>query len=152
MKQCLIDNFGYDYDKEKEKDVMKNKKFTRDDLKVGYVVKLRDGRLCMVAEIGNKGSLILVCAEHGGYDYVSRWNTGLTFNSYAAYGYPKRVKEDGHDIVEVYGHINNSTYYDDALNISTDHRPLLWSRETVKKMTVSEIEKKLGYKIEVVAE
>lgn len=38
------------------------------------------------------------------------------------------------------------------MNISTDYRPLLYQEEKTKKMTISGIEEKLGYKIEAVSE
>lgn len=149
MKRYLRENYGYDYDKEKEKKDMKSKKFTMDDLKVGYVVKLANGDLRMVIEIDDfrdarprKNSKILVNKD-GVWAYADSWRHELT----------RMCGGDDLSIDEVYGFINKAYGITHALDISTEHRPLLWKREEpAKKMTVSEIEKKLGCKIEIVAE
>lgn len=53
------------------------------------------------------------------------------------------------NVTEVYGYANLWKY---SCMVSTEHRPLLWKREDpVKKMTVEEIEKELGYKVEIVS-
>ena len=119
-----------------------NKNFTKDDLKVGYVVKLRDGSLEMVimsGVCGNDPMLISVGTS-------GRWtNIAQDIDDNLCRHDNKR----DYDIVEVYGY---STYAYCALKVSTENRELLWKREEAKKMTVSEIEKALGYKVEVVAE
>lgn len=56
----------------------------------------------------------------------------------------------GKDIVKIYGY---SKYGYMSTEISIKDRPLIWERlEEVKKMTVSEICKELGYKVEIIAE
>lgn len=121
---------------------MKNKKFTKDDLKVGYVVKMRDGSLNMVMP-NNNDELITVDAS-GGWMYLKRYNDCL-FNSCNDL---LVSNTSNFDIMEVYGRAkpNNET-----LKLDISDRDLLWKREEAKKMTVEEIEKELGYKIEIVS-
>ena len=128
-------------------------KFTLDDLKVGYVVKLRNDELRMVCQIGAQDTLILV-NQLGQWNYKSSWNYDLTAKALSfnpGYGrYTHKYTE--YDIVEVYGFVNKSDFYGEARGMNVSHRPVLYSRAKTKKMTVSEIEEKLGYKIEIVAE
>jgi hypothetical protein len=119
-----------------------NKKFTKADLKVGYVVKYRNGNLRMVMPYA--GGLVLTALDGTWLDigaglYNDLTEKGLFFN-------------DGSlDVMEVYG-LNKMVYR--ICEISTDNRELLWKREEkpAKKMTVAEIEKALGYKVEVIAD
>lgn len=113
---------------------MENEKFTKADIKVGYVVKHRNGTLSMAMLVGEEIEPRLIDTL-GGYTYM--FNEDLT-----NYG------SDTWDIVEVYGYASNCGW---AIKISTEYRTLLWKREEVKKMTVEEIEKELGYKIEIVS-
>ena len=122
-----------------------NKNFTKADLKVGYVVKLRDGSLGMIMISGvydNKDPGLIMIKTSGCWADIAR---DIDDNLCYCYKYNRRDC----DIVEVYGY---STYAYCALKVSTDNRELLWKREEAKKMTVAEIEKALGYKVEVVAE
>jgi len=52
-------------------------------------------------------------------------------------------------ITKVY---NVAHWNEDAYKLSTEGRKLLWERNEPKKMTIAEIEKELGYPIEVVNE
>lgn len=110
-----------------------------EDIKSGYVVRFRNGRLsiCMRYEqerfskvlISNSGSVIRDTKNN--YDDL------------------KSKIHKNFDIVEVYG-LSSNEY--NCMEISTLDRPLLYQEEKPKKMTISEIEEKLGYKIEVVSE
>lgn len=137
---------------EKEKNMMK--KMFQKDLKPGYVVKLRNGELRMLTEVGRVGSFILVGVNNK-WDYVSHWNNDMTATRYLA-GNPNIADIDKKcaefDIMEVYGPVNKSEYYGEAGWLDIEHRPLLWQRNDVKKMTVSEISKALGYEVEIIAE
>jgi hypothetical protein len=64
-----------------------------------------------------------------------------------------RGKEGRHnaDIVKVWDRIPGVRYVDDAFNTSTVNRKLLWERDDTKRMTLEEIGKALGHKVEVVA-
>lgn len=117
---------------------MKNKKFTKDDLKVGYIV--RDGHDLYMVMDTNLGERIIV-DKNGGWMRLCSYDNDLK-----CVGFEDARK---YDISEVYGYSDSRTK---ACYISTDHRELLWKREDpVKKMTVKEIEKELGYKIEIVS-
>jgi hypothetical protein len=129
-------------------------KFTRDDLRPGYIVKLGNDQLRQVVEIGKKGSYILIAAN-GDWGYLSHWNYDLTANVYMlADPYTKKGREllKSFHIVEVYGFVTDTAYYHFSNQIATVGRDLLWSKTPTVKMTVSEIEEKLGHKIEIVAE
>ena len=108
-----------------------------EDIKSGYVVKLRNGKffLCMRYE-QEKFSKLFV--SKNGFPYGVGSYIGL-----------KSCTDKNDDIVEVYG-LSRNQYY--CLEVSPNYRPLLYKEEKPMKMTISEIEEKLGYKIEVVSE
>ena len=61
---------------------------------------------------------------------------------------------DEFTIVKVYGY---AAFQSEALEFNTEYRPLLWERKEEtkpepKKLTVAEIEKELGYSVEIVSE
>lgn len=91
-----------------------NKQFTLDDLKVGYLVELRDGKLRMVMESTNGKVLI---DEYNGF-YLK------------LEGYSDNFKdEDGdsqYDIIKVYG-FDEFAYK--TLDFNTEDRELLWERK-----------------------
>lgn len=125
MKKYLKECFGYNYDNNEREDKNMNKNFTKADLKVGYVVKHRNGEMRMVLP----------------------YRRGLVFTDID--GHWLDPDTDLNDVMEVYG---LSAFGSTACRISTFGRELLWKREEAKKMTVAEIEKELGYKVEVVAD
>lgn len=115
-----------------------NKINSAKDIKVGYVVKTRDGDLSM-------------CMEYSREDYVNKILVNENGNWIALDGYDgmSYVGNSGCDIIEVYG---LSSYAFSAYAISTQSRPLLYSVAPPTKMTIHEIEDKLGYEIEIVGE
>lgn len=119
-----------------------NKNFTKADLKVGYVVKYRNGNLRMVMPL--EGGTLVLTSDDGSWLHSEDVNDDLTCRR-VKWGEPT----DSLDIMEVYGW---SGWPSNAMYVATAGRKLLWKREDPKKMTVSEIEKELGYKIEVVAD
>ena len=143
MKEHLKTRYGYDYDNNESEDKNMNKNFTKADLKVGYVVKYRNGNLRMVMPY--TGGLVLTSIDGQWLSIGTDLDDDLT---------EKRDIFGGGgslDVMEVYG---LTRYGTGTCYISTDNRELLWKREEkpAKKMTVSEIEKALGYKVEVIAE
>lgn len=120
---------------------MKNKKFTKNDLKVGYVLEQRNGVMVMVMDTRNVGRAYV---EEDGSMWIeeSKYGDDLVYKSPYVGSLPEL------DIVAVYGFCDNPRYSREA---STRGRELLWDREEAKKMTVEEIEKELGYKIEIVS-
>lgn len=105
----------------------------KSDLKVGYVVKLRKGALCMV--LPNANDEMCLSGERDRFP-VSELRDDLT-NKYTGTA----------DVVEVYGRCAANKY---AHHLSTHQRDLLWKRSEAKKMTVKEICDALGYDVEIV--
>lgn len=106
----------------------------KSDLKVGYVVKTRDGYLRMLVPI-----------KFCGLVFMRKTCQVLMYKDYTE----DLTDTDGdaqYDIMEVWGFSEAN-----AFDVSTDDRDLLWKREP-KKMTVSEICKELGYDVEIVKE
>lgn len=97
---------------EREDGNMSNK-FTKKDLKVGYVVKLRSGYLYMVT-VGANGDVILIGAT-GSYTWLTYYKDDLTYH-----------RGPNEDIVEVYGYC---AFNYRSLLVDTEHRQLLWKRE-----------------------
>lgn len=139
---------------------MEKKIFKKEDLKSGYVVKLRNGEHRMVMRAGNF-TKILVNPVTQEWTYLSNWSDGLENTRLEPYNPPffdfpaathKKVKDKRFDIVEVYGLLHYTNRYGEALTCCTEHRKLLWKRSEPKKMTVAEISEKLGFEVEIVAE
>lgn len=112
----------------------------KSDLKVGYVVKLRNGKYCMVLPTTNG----LCISGPDSYFSFNRITENLECNG--LFG----SHLDAADIVEVYG---LARFNDDASKFGPNYRDLLWRREekpAAKKMTVKEICGALGYEVEIV--
>ena len=140
MKKYLKEGFGYNYGNNEREDKNMNKNFTKADLKAGYVVKYRSGELRMV--LPYRRGLVITDIDGQWLNLVTELNDDLTAGA----------TTNNLDVMEVYG---LSAFGSTACRISTFGRELLWKREEekpAKKMTVSEIEKALGYKVEVVAD
>lgn len=109
--------------------------FTKEDLKPGYLVRLKDGHLYM-AMLSQNG-----LALNDRIGWVSTQNLDENLCD---------LSDDNFSIVEVYGY---SKYEYKVLDLDTSTRELLWKREEGKKeMTISEIEKELGYSIKIIKE
>jgi hypothetical protein len=139
------------------KDVtFEEKKFTRDDIKPGYVVQLRNGEFRMAMPVGSSGTQILTNELGGRWNYLSSWGKDLCKEALMVGDKYMRemCKEEAKqcDIMKVFGYVIGMTNYGRVGELSGDHRPLLWERVEAKKMTVAEIEKELGYSVEIVAE
>lgn len=116
--------------------------FTKDDIEPGYVVELRNGNIT-IANYTADGILIIV-DEHNSWTSLDHYNEDLTFKS----------RNHNHDIIKIYGY---SKWAYRVLNYETKERSLLWERKEEKKpepkkLTVAEIEKELGYSIEIIPE
>ena len=96
-----------------------NKKFTKDDLKAGYVVKYRNGNLRMV--MPSTGGLVLTSIDGQWLNISTELHDDLT-----AVPWPVDSNDHSLDVMEVYGlaRYGNSTWH-----ISTANRELLWERE-----------------------
>lgn len=110
----------------KEKTEMK-KEFTKADLESRMLVELRNGGRYIVTDT--------IIVDETGFLRLSNYNNDLL-----------DVSDRQWDIVKVFGKITalrECKYPIEKLN-------LLWQRPEPKKMTKTEIEKELGYKIEIV--
>lgn len=133
------------------------KKFTKKDLRSGYVVEFRNGVHRLVARSG-MFTQILINANTGEWnDLQSGWRDDLTVNDDycrkmcgSECPEPKYHPKD-YDIVRVWGLIKSTAAYHQTLTTKISGRDLLWEREPeAKKLTVDEISELLGYKVEVV--
>ena len=118
MKEHLKTRYGYNYDNNEREDGNMSKQFTKKDLKVGYVVKLRDGELRMVMETRNDGTVLV--KNDGWFLALDRYSDGLTH---------KRDADGCWTIMEVYGYRGHGG---DACDITVIGRELLWKREPEK--------------------
>lgn len=124
--------------KNKGEEKMNTTTFTKNNLNVGYIV-VCNGQPHMVMR-DDTNRLAFVDSDGGFLDAA-----GFDLNLCDAKG-PHKGKWT---VTEVYGYADLWTY---SCMVSTEHRPLLWKREDhAKKMTVEEIEKELGYKVEIVS-
>lgn len=149
-EQC----WNKEYKGEKKEMATATNNFKKGDLTVGCVVKLRNGQFRMIMPVGRNSTLILTDGD--GWNYLSSWDDNLRFKSgeYAT-GYPSKIaleRAKDMDIVAVYGHIRSTSDYRYVGRIDNGGRPLLWERVDPKKMTVADIEKALGYEVEIVSE
>ena len=106
-----------------------------DYLKYGYVVEFDNSEIGMYMPSQNGDCFDL----SGTYNclYINDFNNkeNLKFNNYI-------------NVIKIYGYLK---YGSSSRELSTRNRPLIWERpKEIKKMTVSEICKELGYKVEIV--
>lgn len=105
---------------EREDNTM-SKKFTKADLRAGYVVRYRNGKLRMVMPY--LGGLVLT-------DRDGQWlNVGTDLNDDLTEKRDSFIAEGLLDVMEVYG---LNAYGSNTLHISTDDRILLWKRDEEK--------------------
>lgn len=131
--------------------------FTKSSLKVGHVVKLRNGQFKMVMPVGKDGTLVLAGSPSERWHYLSSWDEEFYAISQRFYGgcpmamdsveYAKQF-----DIVAVYGYVRGSGSYSHCGVLSADDRDILWERKMPKRMTVEEISNALGYEVEIVSD
>jgi hypothetical protein len=136
--KSIMSGYGYPYIFEEYSgcawcdDELEFAPFTKADLKDGMVVEYRDGRRRMV--LGDN-----LIGEHG-HAPLRDYNENLEEENYPEETIEKVYKSKATLI--------NCLFYDTILEI-------IWERpkeELAKKMTVAEIEKELGYKVEIVSE
>ena len=129
---------------------MKNEVNSLKDLRSGYVVELRNSRLFMVTRVGRFTRALV---QPGGitWHYLeSTYEDDMTCKRKLPcppYGLITEL-----DIMNVWGLVEDTDLYSKALTCSTAGRKLLWSRQEAKKLTVDQISKLLGYKVEIVGE
>ena len=108
------------------------------DIKSGYVVVTRGGERLIVTRT-NQDYFTKCFGNRDGYVYADCYDENLCHNGTKVF-----------DIVKVYGLSNDPGRALCITDLST--RPLLWERPKPKKLTFEQIEKLLGYPIEIVSE
>lgn len=99
--------------------------FAKKDLKVGYVVEFRSGKIKMIVDtqIG-----LVAASDNAPYDPIKSLTDNLK---------PNWSVENKFDVMKVYGFAETPS---GALKISTSNRPLLWERkESPIEITLQEI-------------
>lgn len=109
------------------------KEMTKKDLKVGYVVEFEDKNLAMVLPSCSNDLCFSGASEYGPLTDI---NDDLTLSPFYT----------NEKIIKVYGLSNNA----EAHLLSKDGRKLLWQREEIKEVTLSEIEKMYGCKVKII--
>ena len=154
--ETIIKEYEHFMQKEKEKEMKSartEQKFTRDDLKPGYIIMLRNGTLLSIQMVGKETLIATAGMDDPNWRYLSNgWDSQLNSTERGGKTFPSIVYDKTKDIVAVYGYVQGTINYSRCGEISSCHRPLLWSRYEAKKMTVEEIEKALGYKVEIVSD
>lgn len=111
-----------------------------DYLKYGYVVEFENGEFGIY--VLHKNRSVFIIGEREDYTGIEYYNKNLKLN--------KKYYDQKYNIIAIYGYADAVWNY---LKINKKDRPIIWEREgKVKKMTVSEICKELGYKVEIIAE
>lgn len=100
--------------------------FTKEDLKPGMVVELRNGKFYMVMPDAND-ELFLI-SENGYYPNMEEY-----FDSSLKYKpqIPLIIREQ-YDIVKVYNRIGKQDRYSMSLNVGKEDREILWERKESK--------------------
>ena len=111
--------------------------FTVEDLKPGMLVKLLNGRYGVVIPIG---SGLAIIGKRETYERMSIFTSNINF-------YPAFTFCSSYSVVEVY----DLAITNEADFFMPGSRKCLW-RYNEKEMTISEIEKELGYPVKIVKE
>ncbi|UXQ88797.1 protein of unknown function DUF5320 [Tenacibaculum phage Larrie] len=112
----------------------------KSDLKTGFVIENRDGKFGLVMKDTSRGDVIAANLEKNvekTWCTLSSYNEDLTSKSNKIF-----------DIVRVFDNLSRQSN-NNAASLS-DKGSLIWERPKPKKMTINDIEKELGYKIELV--
>lgn len=114
---------------------------TKADLKTGYLVTTRNGKQYVVylgAETSYfSGDCIVDGNKEANWLKLDNYNEDLTFKS-----------GKHHDIMKVEKQYHPYDLL--TINYCEKDRKLLWEREEVKEMTMSEIEKLVGCKVKII--
>lgn len=127
--------------------------FKKSSMYAGMVVQLRDGSRRMVVPSG-EGLLLVgeptkvpgmfITKDTHSVTRLSNYVDGLTHAG------DRWGPINNKDIVKVWDRIPGAAYVDNAFNTMPAGRKLLWERDDTKRMTLEEIGKVLGHKVEVV--
>lgn len=115
---------------------------TKSELKTGMIVTYRDGKQRVVF----KDTTMFECNKNFITDGVN-WSLLSTWEEDLTCSFFKEM-----DIMKVEVATSFVMMCRNPVDIPSSYRKTIWERPTPKKMTVSEIESILGYKIEIIAE
>lgn len=123
--------------------------FKKSSMYAGMVVQLREGSKRLV--VPSDEGLLLVGEPVKVLGTLSTYRRPvLRLSDYIDGLTRKREGSTPTDIVKVWDRIHSTSYVDEAFTTSTTGRKLLWERDDTKRMTLEEIGKALGHKVEVV--
>ncbi|MBO5917242.1 MAG: hypothetical protein J6Q14_00540 [Oscillospiraceae bacterium] len=123
--------------------------FKKSSMYAGMVVELREGSKRLVVPSGE--GLLLVGEPARVLGTVATYRRPvLRLADYIDGLTRKREGTEPTDIVKVWDRIPYACHVDNAFTTNTEVRKLLWQRDDTKRMTVEEIGKALGHKVEVV--
>lgn len=113
--------------------------FYKDDIMPGYVLEFKDENnlthFALVVNCDFDDGEITKC-----YSSKDRWGKVSDLDN-------NLCRYDGLKVVKIYGY---PKYACDAYKLTINDRDLIWERKEVKKMKIEEIEKILGYPIEII--
>ena len=116
--------------------------FNKEHIKAGYLLVMHDNLakedFCVTVNYGSGGKLGACAPDGRDYFPIESLDENLS---------RKGIEVDAY-VKEVYGYAGNK----DMLANSIGWRNLIWTRPQAKKLTVEEIEKLLGYPVEIVSE
>jgi hypothetical protein len=124
--------------------------FKKSSMYAGMVVQLREGSMRLV--VPSDEGLLLV-GEPARVVGTTLKNTRpfMRLSDYIDGLTRKREGTTPADVMKVWDRIPDTLYIDDAFTTDVTHRRLVWERDDTKRMTLEEIGKVLGHKVEVVA-
>lgn len=122
--------------------------FKVSDIKIGYLLSMETERgeryfVTVVPFQASPAAYDLGCC--GGTNYSQRFFTLAALDENLILRSSSGINSK---VVAIYGRAPLSK----SLDNSAESRPIIWVRQEPKKMTVAEIEQKLGYPIEIVSE
>jgi hypothetical protein len=124
--------------------------FKKSSMYAGMVVELREGSKRLVVP-SNEGLLLVgEPAPVPGHTWERPVRPFMRLSDYIDGLTRKREGTTPTDIVKVWDRIPSVGYVDDAFTTKTANRRLVWQRDDTKRMTLEEIGKVLGHKVEVV--
>lgn len=125
--------------------------FKKSSMYAGMVVELREGSKRLV--VPSDEGLLLVGEPSqavAGRTWDKYVRPVLRLSDYIDGLTRMRTGQLPTDIVKVWDRISSVGYVDDAFTTNTQGRKLIWERDDTKRMTLEEIGKALGHKVEVV--
>lgn len=124
--------------------------FKKSSMYAGMVVELREGGKRLVVPSDEGLLLVGNPAAVAGRTWDKYVRPVLRLSDYIDGLTRKREGATPTDIVKVWDRIPNVSRVNDAFTTNTANRKLVWERDDTKRMTLEEIGKALGHKVEVV--